>query len=297
MSTKIAFIQLGSFGDCINSTLMILPIRKHFGQCTIDVHTTTFYQSAFANNPYVDKITAHEARSKSQSFDLYNVVPKKVEAMGYDEVFSPAPILHPARRNSLKHPEFGENLITTFMRYLEDRNIHYDWPVQTILRLTFDEIRNVSRWISDNKIQMIGRRSILMEVEGESGQTFWDPNWTLATARHLMASPSTNLFISRREKTGEIALLCREFPGRVWWAGDLTVRECAELYNRCSTFMSVSSGLSNACNTNYCRTDKQWVETVNSPTVTSAPVRSSGKIFWYERDLARFLEMLRANGV
>jgi hypothetical protein len=69
------------------------------------------------------------------------------------------------------------------------------------------------------------------------------------------------------------------------------------LYNRCTAFFSVSSGLSNACNTSHCRKDIKWIETVNSPSVTSAPLRTENKMFWYDNDVDRYIKMLASNGL
>lgn len=302
---KIAHIQLASWGDCINSTLMFKPIKKHFeaihGCCTIEVHTTALYESAFHNNPYVNNIICHHYRgkpvtSKQDCFALYDIVPDHVRKMPYNEVFVPAPILLPDKRNSLKHPEFGNNLICTFMRYLEDRGIDYEWPVQTILRLTKEEIERVDNWIKDNKVIIDTNFNILMEVQGESGQTFWKPHWTLAVGRHLARKPYVNVFVSKRDKTPEIQQLERETNNKVRWAGSLSLRECAQLFNKCNAFLSVSSGLANACNTNHCRKDLIWIETVNDDTVNSAPLRTNNKTFWYKNDINAFIEMLTEKG-
>lgn len=296
----IAFVQLGSYGDNVNSTLMFKPIKAAYPNCNLEVHTTDLYASAFHNNPHISRLITYPAFSKTDCFNLYNTVPVTVKAQRYDKVFVPAPILHPNRRDSLLHPEFGQNIITTFMRVLEDAGIPYDWPVETILNLKAHEISNVDHYLVDRKIILGNKRNILMEVHGESGQTYWNPHWTLAVGRHLMTRQS-NLFISRRDYTQEITQLEREFPGRVYYAGSLTIRECAELYNRCSLFMSISSGLSNACGTSHCHkpdgTNRRWVETVNSPTVNSAPVHASGKIFWYANDLNDFIKMLQDNDI
>lgn len=293
---EIAIVQLGSWGDNINSTLMLEPIKKAHPGCTIEVHTTSLYQSAFRNNPHIDKITAYPCGSKTECFDLYNTIPIQVAAMGYDRVFTPAPILC-LDRTSLRHPELGNNLICSFVRCLEEAGIEYDWPVRTVMQLEPDEVQNVDNWVSMAQIQLADHQTVLMEVQGESGQSFWNHTWTMAAVRHLMRRPRTNVIISRRDKTKEVVLLEKEFPKRVYWAGALSIRECAELYNRCDAFLSISSGLSNACNTNHCRQDLTWVETVNSPTVTSAPIRATGKVFWYENNIQAFLRTLARSGL
>jgi ADP-heptose:LPS heptosyltransferase len=308
---RIAHIQLASYGDCLNSTLMFEPIKKHFEtpvllalhrRCAIEVHTTAPYESAFYNNPYVNRIISHNyqgrpATTKEECFALYSVVPDLVRKQGYDQVFLPAPILLPTKRNSLKHPELGNNIICAFMRYLEDCNIEYDWPVKTILRLTKDEINKVNNWILTKKIMLDNHQNVLIEIHGESGQTFWNHHWTLAVVRYLARKQYTNIFISNKTKTAEVSQLEKETNYKAKWVGELTLRECAELYNRCSAFISVSSGLSNICNTDYCRKDLKWFEVVNSNTVTSAPLRIDDKIFWYKNDINAFTQILEQNGL
>lgn len=297
---RIAFVQLGSFGDNINSTLMLPAIKRAYPDCVIDVHTTTLYQSAFKHNPFISQIIAHPCSSKTHCFDLYNTIPNEVKTQDYVKTFVPAPILCPDR-TSLKHPELGNNLICSFMRALEEEGIEYDYPVKTTLKLDRDEIRNVDNWINMAQIQLVQHTTILMEVQGESGQSYWNHHWTLAVGRHLVARPYTNLIISRKDKTREVDQLEKEFPKRVYWAGALSIRECAELYNRCDHFISISSGLSNACNTDHCippdGDKRKWIEAVNSPTVTSAPLGTAGKTFFYENDTQKFIKLLRNRGL
>jgi hypothetical protein len=164
------------------------------------------------------------------------------------------------------------------------------------LRLTEQEINRVANFCKKIK-DMKKARNILMEVHGESGQTFWNHHWTIDVAKHLLADPKTNLFISRRHNSSDVEELQRHAPGRVYFVGDLSLRECAELFNRCQAFFSVSSGLSNACNTNWCKNDITWVETTNADSVTSAPIRNDGKIFWYQDDRGAFLKMLKDRGI
>jgi hypothetical protein len=126
----------------------------------------------------------------------------------------------------------------------------------------------------------------IMEIHGESDQTFWDHNWTKQVVRKL-CSRGEMVFISHRVGVPELA---NQFPELCYNVNILSIRECAELFNRCNKFFSVSSGLSNACNTNWCRKDIEWVEVVNDSIVTSAPIRTDGKVFWHDRDLAKFLD-------
>jgi hypothetical protein len=198
--------------------------------------------------------------------------------------------------SSSKHPGLGENLIYAWVHALEKAKIECPMPPTTVLKLTEEEIRRVGNFCKKVK-NMKTMRNVLMECHGESGQTFWDHHWTVEAGIHLLKRADTNLFISRRHSSSDVDRLKREAPGRVFFVGDLSIRECAELFNRCQVFMSVSSGLSNACNTDWCKNDIKWVETVNSHTVTSAPIRKEGKIFWMKNDLPAFKKMLADNGI
>lgn len=297
---KIGFVQLGSFGDCINSTLMIEPIVNHFtndyGHVELDVITTTFYRDAFVNCPNVNRIIAYEAKSKKAAFDLYNSIPASIaNNKSYDKVFVPAPILLPNHRNSLKHPEFGNNLICTFMRALEEEGIDYKFPVKTQLRLGIDEINEVNKFINNIGFNTYNPRFILMEVHGESGQTYWNDNWTNKVLDYLTTDPNNIIFVSRRELTKNVKSFI-DNGKNVIDASKLSLRCCGELFNRCDVFIGVSSGLTNICNTSWCKKNIQWFEAVNSPTVCSAPLRETDKNFFFDDDCDGFIRLLKSVG-
>lgn len=297
-TTRIALLQPGSWGDNINSTLMFKPLRAKWPDCTIDVFTSTSFGSAFHNNPYIHHL--HETPSNTKQEALHQLVTIRplLENRGYNAIFCPHPMVNPDKWTAIKSG-LGPNLICAWVRALEDADIPYELPLETILKLTHEETSKVDRFCKPINME---RRNILMEVQGESGQTFWNNDWTMRVSRHLISDPNTNLFISRRHTAEDILELSREAPGRVHFAGGLSIRECAELFNRCDIFFSVSSGLSNACNTNWCKKNGRWIETVNGDghggsVVNSAPIRSEGKIFWYDNDLGQFLQMLRNNNI
>lgn len=293
---KIALVQTGSWGDNINSTLMFPPLRDKYPNCVIDVYTSSYYANAFYNNPFVNHIIKYMATDKQSALHLTVTIQPAIKNRGYDHIFAPHPMFNPENWTSIDHPEIGVNLICAWIRALEHAKIPYKWPLETSLRLTEAELQRVAGFCKKIK-NMKQMRNVLMEVHGESGQTFWDHTWTILACKHLLAHPQTNLFISRRHNSSDVEELQKHAPGRVYFVGDLSLRECAELFNRCQVFFSISSGLSNACNTNWCRNDILWVETVNSPSVTSAPIRKDGKIFWTKDDKKAFIEMLKSKGI
>lgn len=292
---KIAIVQLGSWGDNINSTLMYIPIKNKWPQCEIDVHTSTFYANAFANNPYVARVHEYAAHDKSATFALYNTVPNIVRSMSYDMVYVPHPIVNHDKWTSIKHGEFGTNLVCAWVRALEETDVDYEVPLTTILRLTPEERQNADHFI--DKLEIGGARKILMEVHGESGQTQWDHVWTKDVCEHLLKDGTTHLFFSRKSPGPDTMALTAKYRGRVHFVGGLSLRECAQIFNRCDVFFSVSSGLANACHTDYCRKDVKWYEVVNSPACSTSVIRSEGKKFHHGSDVHEFIKLLEGDGV
>ena len=289
---KIALIQTGCWGDNINSTLMFKPISDHFGDCLIDVYTSTNYGSAFLNNPYINKLIEYSSGSqhgidKQAAVHLTLLIPDVIKDFGYDHIFAPHPMYNTGNWNSSKHPGLGENLIYAWVHALEKANIECPMPPQTILKLTEEEVAKVTAF--REKIPEMGsRRTNIMEVHGESGQTFWNDTWTKRVVSHL-CSKGEIVFISHRNAHAQLEA---EFRGLCYSVNGLSIRECAELYNHCDKFFSISSGLSNACNTDWCRNDVEWIEVINSMVVSSAPIRSKNKTFWHENDLDKFLSTM-----
>ncbi len=286
----IAIIQPGCWGDNINSTLMFKPLRNKYPTSKIDVYTSSKYASAFYNNPYIDNILETDAYTKNEALNLVHVLPDVIKTNGYAKIFNPHPMINPGNWNSIKHPELGDNLICAWIRALEHADIEYDWPLETVLQLTEEEINKVNHYLSVAPKQP---RNILIEAGHESGQSYFNHGWLDKIVRYL-ANGSTNIFISIASDEGLHNLL--SIPN-VHFVGRLSIRECAHIFNSCQAFLSVSSGLSNACNTNWCKKDIKWFEAVNSPAVTSAPIRKEGKNFWYENNVDGYIALLKENGL
>jgi ADP-heptose:LPS heptosyltransferase len=274
---------------------MLPPLRAKYPDAIIDIHTSTMYGSAFDNIPFVNNVFKHPSKDKNSSLDLTRTLRDPISKK-YDLVYAPHPMFNPGSWTSTRFGRLGTNLICAWIRALEQTDIPFELPLETVLRLTKEEIQKVEKFCKKVKGFDSGR-NILMEIHGESGQTFWGPQWTVDVGKYLLDREDTKLFISHKTVRGDIHKLLSHAPNRVYFVGSLTLRECAELFNRCQMFLSVSSGLSNVCNTNWCKNDITWVEVVNSKVVTSAPIRSEGKIFWYENKLQKFLEMLKDRGI
>lgn len=275
---KIALVQTGCWGDNINSTLMLGPLKAAYPTSVIDVFTSDMYASAFYNNPLINNIIQHPARIKMDAVSLC----RRINPKGYDLLFNPHPYYNESKQRSNLHPKWGSNIIYAYVRALEDANIPYTVPLETGLFLSRDEVHNVDMFLANNDIDYAPRN--LLEMTAESGQSFWNEQWVEAVVR-ILCGRGEVCFISH--KVGH-PTLPREFRGKCFNVHCLSIRECAELYNRCDVFWSCSSGLANACTTSWCK-PKPWVEVINHTSVNTAPVRSDMKRFWYENNLEKFL--------
>lgn len=287
---KIAIIQGGAWGDNINSTLMLKPIKDHFEHSIIDIHTSTLYASAFHNNPHINTVVVHHATNKNDAINLALSVPEKIADANYDIIFTPHPIFNHDKWSCINHQEWGENIVFAWVRALEDQGIPYGDRLVTTMKLTDEEITTANEFFE--KLPK-GRRNILMEIHGESGQTPWTHHWTMAVGKYLCET-GCNIIISHKDDRGDIQTLRENHRGQVFWAGSLSIRECAQLFNKCDAFISVSSGLSNACNTDWCQeSETKWFEVANSRTCSSAAIKDKNKNYWFSNDMNGFIELLK----
>ncbi len=271
---------------------MLKPLKNKYPKSQIDVYTTSSYYSAFDNNPYVSNMIIANAVGKNTCLNYVNIYPSLLEKKGYNHIINASPFINPGCWSSCRYPQLGENLILSWARALDNIGVEYDLPLETILYLRQNEIDNVAQFIGKLPPDTVSTFKLLMEVEGESGQSFWNPHWTHEVCEMLARDHNTTIFISKREPDPTTTYLTNSYPSRIFFAGQLSIRECAELYNKCNGFISISSGLSNACNTSWGNKTNKWIEVVNSEACSSMPIRREGKVFWHKNDLNEFKRVL-----
>jgi len=281
---KIAIVQPGCYGDNINSTLMFGPLKKHYKGCEIDVFTSTKYHQAFINNPHITNLHQTPAHTKDEALNLVHVI----KPVGYDLVINSHPMINKTW-SSNENPGLGENLILAWVNSLEANRVPYSLPLKTDLCLTPHETNQAAAFM--NRIPK-GKGYILMECEGESGQSFWNPEWTRDVILTLIRMGYIVLAscIRQREMVSNMQI---QHSGKVIWVGAASIRVVAGMYDHCCGFISVSSGLSNACNTQQRKPVDKWIEVVNSLTCSSNVIRSTGKTFWHNNNKDEFCAHLR----
>lgn len=290
---KIAIIQTGSWGDNINSTLMLKPLRSKFTNSILDIYTSSLYHTAFVNNPYIDHLFQYEAHTKRDALHLTTIIPDEIKGIGYDIVMTPHPMFNHEKWTSIKNPHIGTNLICAWIRAIENLDVPYELPLETILQLTPAEVDRASTFV--NKLPQ-RKKNILMEIHGESGQSHWNREWTVRVGKYLLQN-DYNLLVSRHTDGPDIDELRQISKNKTHFVGELSLRECAEVFNHCDAFLSISSGLSNACNTNWCKKDGLWFEATNSPVASSNVIRSDNKHFWHDNNLDGYISLLHAHGL
>lgn len=284
MTYRVALISTGCFGDCINSTLCFEPIKKHYGNCTIDVYTSTKYHTAFINNPHINKLHQVQADTKHDALHLNEIIKPR----DYDLVIKGHPLFNRVW-DSTQHPQLGENLILAWVSALEANNIPVELPLTTSLHLTDEELdwcnNFINRFAKNQKIA-------LMECEGESGQSPWREDWTPSAIRTLIAKGYIVLASCVAQKT-IIQNMQIQHKNKVIWVGGASIRTVSGMFDHCDLFISVSSGLSNACNVAQRRPINKWIEVVNDLTCSSNVVGCNDKVFWHRNNKDDFCDYLR----
>jgi len=284
---RIALLQPGSWGDNINSTLMFKPLKTKWPDCIIDVYTSTTYGSAFHNNPYISYLHETPSNSKQEALHQLITIRPMLDNRGYFKIFCPHPMINPDKWASTKN-DLGTNLICAWVRALEDENIDYELPLETILKLTDQEIEKANRFLS--QIPNNERKKNLVENGPESGQSHATPEFMSNLMLHLCAKNEI-VIASRKHNGPDFDSIKSKYPNSFFFA-DLSIRECAEIFNHCQRYIGLSSGLNNACGTNWCKKDIEWIEIVNSMAASSAPIRSENKTFFTDSDLHKVLSLL-----
>lgn len=272
----IAIIQGGCFGDNVNSTLMLRPLKEKYPNKEIHIYTSSKYASPFYNNPFIDRIFETETTGKNESLNLAH----SIKPVGYDIVINSHPLINKNWASSI-YPELGENLILAWVNTLESLGVEYNFPIETGLYLTDEEVKESDEFVESIKND---NDKVLIECGGESGQSFWNDEWTKQISEYLIKSDKT------------VIISCLKDPKikkpNVHWVGKMSIRVVSGIFDHCYAFISTSSGLSNACNVVQRSENVKWFEVVNSLSCSSNVVGSRSKIFWHKNDIKSFIEML-----
>jgi len=282
---KIAVVQTGCWGDNVNSTLMFKPIKNKYPNSTMDIFTSDRYHTPFINNPYINEIIKLPSSNKNDALHLMHTI----KPQGYDLIVKNHPMLN-QNWSSHKNPQLGENLILSWVNWLESNDVPYEMPLTTDLILTQEE-ENTPKEFIEKHISKDRKGIVLIEAESESGQSFWNAHWTDFISKTLCQKGYIVLINSIRE-AGLAQNLQAQTQNRIIWIGGFAIRTVAAFYDHCSAFISVSSGLSNACNTQQRKIIPTWIEVVNSLTCSSNVIRSTGKTFWHDNDMSKLSKFI-----
>jgi hypothetical protein len=139
----------------------------------------------------------------------------------------------------------------------------------------------------------------MMEISGESSQTYWNHNWTVLAIKTLMEKYDGNVIIliscGGPEPQG-ISQLRAQYRqnniDRIYFLNQFNLPEVAMIFNGCHIFLGVSSGTSNAVHSHQCKRDVQWFEAVNDPVWASFPLGIDNKTFYYGQNPNEYCKIL-----
>ena len=69
----------------------------------------------------------------------------------------------PSNSSSEKYPQLGEDLIYSWVRALEDQNIEFSLPLETIMELTKGEIKKVY-WHTEDDLDKFNKHTIAKQI-------------------------------------------------------------------------------------------------------------------------------------
>lgn len=290
---KIAIVQLASWGDVVISTCIPRAIKKQKPGWHITYYTSSVCADALKGNPDIDETIVKDVKNRAEAFDVWGYVTEDAKKAKHSKVVVPwAGVLKPQDWRLLRKHDGPNNFMWAYPRMIQSLGLNFKSPIKTTLNLEAAEIKKAADFISS----LPKARMLMMEIEGKSGQTWWNDNWTTQTINMLRRTlKKFHLFISHGgPKPDAIKSACKEnTPSQqVHYMDHFSIREMTALFEHCDTMFSVSSATANACMTNKRNIGKRWFELINNTCWDSQPMGSDGKHFFYQNDIKAYLSIV-----
>ena len=226
---KFLLGQLGNNGDCLYATIVARQIKHDYPDSHLTWAIARKCRTIPVNNPYVD--------------DIWVIPPVKGDDMpAMSRLFL---------QQALIRKQSGEFDRVVYTQIWPDNFRNYDGtirasvirnygapitvPIENVLNLTDEELENVSRFVSAQKLMDYDHR-IIFECASNSGQSFVTP-----AIAHLVAACVYELL-----PNACIIMSCQNnVPSpdpRTKWAGVLSLREIAALTRAGTLFVGCGSG-------------------------------------------------------
>ncbi len=293
----LAIVQMASWGDVIISTIIPKALRDQRPDTKITFYTSSACAGAVVGNPHIHKLEIIPA-NKDQAWGTQNQVIADARKK-HEKVLTPWAGFYPQNEwVPLNQPgwdyEFNPNFMWAYVRTAQLDGLTITNPPTIYLYPSAAEVASATNFV---KSLSNGRRKVMMEVEGHSGQSWmrqsWiDPIMTVITEKW----GDVDLLISKGgNESPEITAAKKKWPGRVHLMNHLSLREVSVVFNSCDAFIGCSSGTSNACHSQNCKRDILWFETVKNRLWDSWPLRPYGKFYHRCEDPQTFFDLIRNN--
>lgn len=217
-----------SNGDCLYATAVARQIKHDNPGCHLTWFIASFCRRIIDNNPFVDAVIEVPDVSRATATGIVRQL-----------------------RHDLAHTsKFGKFDEVVFTQIIDENLANYDGtirssifrgynkpitvPVTPVLRLTAEEVANVTRFAEMKKLQSFNN-VILFEFAPQSGQLAITPAFAIEVAKRLSQNPRTAIILSSSKNIEEQEGI---IDGSL-----LTLRETAALTQYCTLLLGCSSGI------------------------------------------------------
>ncbi|MCX7930018.1 MAG: methyltransferase domain-containing protein [Chlorobi bacterium] len=241
---QIGIAIFHSLGDIINATIIARQIKADYPDSHLVWITAEQYAFILDQNPDVDEIITVAGNPK----DLDTRIEELRTIRPWSRFYVPAPYLV----RTLPGGDLTELMLASYDGKLTV-------PLRPVLVLTDEEVEHARQWWAQLPTD---RPRVLVETEFFSAQSPWNREYALDMIRAL--APLHPVFVfTAKNRPVDLDILQAEYPDILWC--DLPFRLNAELYNLCDAFIGVSSAISCATNSTWCRADVPHLEIVSGP--------------------------------
>lgn len=289
-----AVVVMASWGDVVISTLVVRAIKEQRKDVHVTFYTSSACKGAVFNNPKIDKLEVIPA-NKAQAWGLQDKIINKARQK-HQLVITPWAGFTPQHEwVPIDMPGTPHNFMWAYVRVAQLHGLVVPIPPTLYLYPTETEQERAKKFV-ESLVQR--KRTVMMEIQAESAQSFWNPKWTRRIIPEIIKTygGDVTILISRGGgEPPEVTELKKKFKGQIYLLNEYSLREVSVIFNSCDVFVGLSSGTSNACHTHLCKKDIQWFEAINDRKWCSAPLRKEGKHFFFRNDPEGFAKLLREN--
>ena len=269
-----------NIGDILLCTPIPRQLKADDPACHITWYTSQRYAFVLENNPYIDEVIAlpdvplnncqiinvlqpHATIENAGVLALNAEIPRLRKTRSWTRFFTPAPYLNfhefanlyrisgiDDKLSDVQIASKNGSLLDIIKAYVD-----FNWTVSDlpVMRLTDAEVAKARDYIS----KLPSGIKILIETEFKSSQSFFDTDCLLKLITSTLHLKPV-MIVTSKNRPFYFDNLAKQFERMYWFSGEFRLN--AELYNACSGFIGVSSGVSTLTYSDWCRNDLPKLE-------------------------------------